>query len=71
MHMADLRLFGLETEYGITREDSDALDPVVESMELVRAYVQGPFQRRWDYRREHPHVDQRGFRVSELAQDRE
>lgn len=69
--MADLRLFGLETEYGITREDSDALDPVVESMELVRAYVQGPFQRRWDYRREHPHVDQRGFRVSELAQDRE
>lgn len=67
----DLRLFGIETEYGITREDGPETDPVVESMELVRAYLKGPFQRRWDYHGEHPQVDQRGFRVSELAQDQE
>lgn len=69
--MNDLRLFGIETEYGITREDSPDMDPVVESMELVRAYLSGPFQRRWDYQREHPQLDDRGFRVSELAQDQE
>lgn len=69
--MDDLRLFGIETEYGITREDCPEMDPVVESMELVRAYLQGPFQRKWDYHWEHPQVDQRGFRVKELAQDQE
>ena len=31
------RLFGIETEYGIGRDDLDTMDPVVESMELVRA----------------------------------
>lgn len=69
--METLRLFGIETEYGITREDAADMDSVVESMELVRAYLSGPFQRRWDYQGEHPQVDQRGFRVAELAQDRE
>lgn len=71
MQGENLRLFGLETEYGITREDCQEMDPVVESMELVRAYLTGPFQRKWDYQGEHPQVDQRGFRVSELAQDQE
>ncbi len=66
-----MRLFGIETEYGIAREDSETADPVVESMELVRAYLSGRFTRRWDYRGEHPHEDQRGFRVSQLAQDKE
>ncbi|HET8721582.1 MAG TPA: proteasome accessory factor PafA2 family protein [Nitrospira sp.] len=65
------RLFGLETEYGITRHDIEDLDPVVESMELVRAYLMGPFERRWDYGAEDPHEDARGFRVSGLAQDKE
>ena len=69
--MNTLRLFGIETEYGIAREDIETADPVVESMELVRAYVRGTFSRKWDYRREHPHDDQRGFRVAELAQDKE
>ena len=69
--MNPVRLFGIETEYGIAREDCDTADPVVESMELVRAYVDGHFTRRWDYRGEHPHEDQRGFRVTELAQDKE
>ncbi|MGB2723535.1 MAG: proteasome accessory factor PafA2 family protein, partial [Nitrospira sp.] len=66
-----MHLFGIETEYGITREDLDAVDPVEESMELVRAHLPGKFERRWDYRGEDPHEDARGFRVSGLQQDKE
>lgn len=66
-----MRLFGLETEYGISREDLETMDPVVESMELVRAHVTASFERTWDYRGEDPHEDARGFRVSGLQQDRE
>lgn len=65
------RLFGIETEYGITRDDVDQLDPVIESMELVRAHLTASFERRWDYAGEDPHEDARGFRVSGLAQDKE
>lgn len=65
----NLRLFGIETEYGITREDTDRMDAVVESMELVRAYATQPFQQSWDYQQEDPHCDQRGFRVNGLQQD--
>ncbi len=66
-----MRLFGIETEYGITRGDVSELDPVVESMELVRAYLVDAFKRRWDYAGEAPQEDARGFRVSTLQQDRE
>jgi proteasome accessory factor A len=66
-----MRLFGLETEYGITRDDLAEVDPVVESMELVRAHLVASFERRWDYGGEDPHEDARGFRVSGLAQDKE
>lgn len=66
-----MRLFGIETEYGITRDDLDTLDPVVESMELVRAHLTASFERRWDYAGEDPHQDARGFRVPGLAQDKE
>ena len=66
-----MRLFGIETEYGITREDQDAVDPVVESMELVRAHLTASFERRWDYGGEDPHEDARGFRVPNLQQDTE
>ena len=66
-----MRLFGIETEYGITRDDVDEVDPVVESMELVRAHLAASFERRWDYAGEDPHEDARGFRVSGLQQDRE
>lgn len=66
-----MRLFGLETEYGITREDLETVDPVVESMELVRAHLTASFERRWDYSGEDPHEDARGFRVSGLQQDKE
>lgn len=66
-----LRLFGIETEYGITRDDLEKVDPVVESMELVRAHLTASFERRWDYGGEDPHEDARGFRVSGLQQDKE
>ena len=66
-----MRLYGIETEYGITREDLDVVDPVVESMELVRAHLTASFERRWDYGGEDPHDDARGFRVSGLQQDKE
>ena len=66
-----MRLFGIETEYGITRDDVPEMDPVVESMELVRAYLEASFERRWDYAGEDPHEDARGFRVAGLQQDRE
>ena len=70
-HRTMMRLFGIETEYGITRDDVPEMDPVVESMELVRSYLAGTFKRRWDYAGEAPHEDARGFRVSALQQDRE
>ena len=66
-----MRLYGIETEYGITREDLEEVDPVVESMELVRAHLTASFKRRWDYGGEDPHDDARGFRVSGLQQDKE
>ena len=66
-----MRLFGIETEYGITRDDLAEVDSVVESMELVRAHLTASFERCWDYAGEDPHEDARGFRVSGLAQDKE
>jgi proteasome accessory factor A len=66
-----MSLFGLETEYGITRSDLDSVDSVVESMELVRAHLTASFKRRWDYGGEDPHEDARGFRVTGLQQDKE
>ncbi len=65
-----IRLFGIETEYGITREDIDQLDPVVESMELVRSHRR-PFRSDWDYSGEDPKQDARGFRAKELQQEKE
>ncbi|MFQ5950105.1 MAG: proteasome accessory factor PafA2 family protein, partial [Nitrospiria bacterium] len=67
------KLFGIETEYGITREDLDAVDPVIESMALVRAYLETssnvkPFRPAWDYGEEDPRKDARGFRADRLAQ---
>ena len=56
-----MHLFGIETEYGITRQDTTDMDVVVESMELVRAYASDPFKQSWDYKGENPHQDQRGF----------
>jgi proteasome accessory factor A len=61
--------FGLETEFGITRDDSAGLDVVAESIALVRSAMVPGVRTRWDYRFEDPHQDARGFRVKELRQD--
>ena len=64
-------LLGIETEYGIIREDVAESDPVEESMRLLkRCEVPSTF-RGWTYSRESTHLDQRGFKVHALAQDKE
>lgn len=62
-------LYGLETEYGITRDDPTNLDVVAESILLVRAAQDDGVRMKWDYSCEDPHLDARGFRVDELRQD--
>ncbi len=61
--------FGIETEYGISRRDPESIDVVEESIALVRQAAEPGVRMRWDYSREDPHQDARGFRVSELRQD--
>jgi len=64
-------LIGLETEYGIIREDLDTSDPVEESMKLLECCPRKSVFRAWAYHREHTHVDMRGFQVDRLEQDEE
>ena len=63
------RVFGLETEYGITINGAETLDVVAESIELVRSYTEHGALMKWDYSLEDPHRDARGFRAAELLQD--
>src|SRR3982751_7054847 len=63
------RIFGLETEYGITVDGMESVDVVAESIELVRAYTEQGAHMKGDYDREDPHRDARGFRAPELLQD--
>ncbi len=63
------RVFGLETEYGITIDGAETVDVVAESIELVRSYTDHGAHMKWDYALEDPHVDARGFRARELLQD--
>src|SRR5438270_650257 len=63
------RVFGLETEYGITVNGADVVDVVTESIELVRRYTEHGALMKWDYELEDPHLDARGFRARELLQD--
>ena len=60
------RLFGIETEYGITLENAEQIDPVKESIELIKNYRQDPFLPQWDYDGEDPFRDERGFRAEHL-----
>ncbi len=63
------RVFGLETEYGITVDGLESLDVVRESIEIVRSYTDHGASMKWDYNLEDPHQDARGFRAEELLQD--
>jgi len=63
------RVFGLETEYGITLSGAETEDVVAESIELVRHYTDHGALMKWDYELEDPHLDARGFRARELLQD--
>ncbi len=63
------RVFGLETEYGITVTGAENVDVVAESIELVRRYTEHGALMKWDYELEDPHLDARGFRARELLQD--
>src|SRR5438105_19388 len=63
------RVFGLETEYGITLGGAESVDVVAESIELVRHYTDHGALMKWDYDLEDPHLDARGFRARELLQD--
>jgi proteasome accessory factor PafA2 len=63
------RVFGLETEYGITVNGAEIVDVVAESIELVRRYTDHGALMKWDYDLEDPHQDARGFRAKALLQD--
>ena len=63
------RVFGIETEYGITVNGAETVDVVAESIELVRHYTEHGAHMKWDYELEDPHLDARGFRAKELLQD--
>lgn len=63
------RVFGIETEYGITVDGVENIDVVHESIEIVRRYTEHGALMKWDYELEDPHKDARGFRADELLQD--
>lgn len=63
------RVFGIETEYGITVDGVENVDVVHESIEIVRSYTEHGASMKWDYQLEDPHQDARGFRAKELLQD--
>jgi len=64
-------LLGIETEYGIIREDLETTDPVEESMKLLKRCPQKSVYGLWAYSKENSHLDLRGFQVNHLAQDEE
>jgi proteasome accessory factor PafA2 len=63
------RVFGLETEYGITINGAESVDVVAESIELVRSCPRPGVSMSWNYALEDPHRDARGFRAAQLLQD--
>ena len=63
------RVFGIETEYGITVDGMPDVDVVRESIAIVRSYTEHGAHLKWDYTSEDPHQDARGFRAPELRQD--
>jgi Pup amidohydrolase len=66
-----VHLLGIETEYGIIREDMESSDPIEESMKLLQACKRKSVFGKWAYSQENSHLDMRGFKVKSLAQDEE
>jgi proteasome accessory factor A len=62
------RLLGIETEYGITIEGEENIDPVQQSIELIKSYRHDDFHPMWDYSGEDPLLDARGFRAKTLKE---
>ncbi len=69
------RLFGIETEYGITVENEKHIDAVNQSIELIKSYrrewesvpARDAVKPIWDYGGEDPFRDERGFRAETLS----
>lgn len=58
------QILGTETEFGIAARETDALDPVSSSLQLIGHYPVLPApQAIWDYENENPLLDARGFEV--------
>jgi Pup amidohydrolase len=56
------RVLGTETEFGIAARDTEATDPVSNSLQLIGHYPSLPSpQAIWDYENENPLLDIRGF----------
>jgi proteasome accessory factor PafA2 len=55
------KVFGIETEYGITAAGSPDFNPVLASSILISTYAGSLRRIRWDYEQESPLRDARGF----------
>ena len=56
------RVLGTETEFGIAVRDTEGVDPVANSIQLIGHYPLLPApQALWDYENENPLLDIRGF----------
>ena len=63
------RVFGIETEYGITVDGAAISTWCASRSSIVRSYTEHGAHMKWDYALEDPHQDARGFRAEELLQD--
>ena len=59
--MAIPKVFGIETEYGITAAGAPEFNPVLASSILISTYAGSLRRIRWDYEQESPLRDARGF----------
>ncbi len=59
--MAIPKVFGIETEYGITAAGAPDFNPVLASSILISTYAGSLRRIRWDYEQESPLRDARGF----------
>jgi proteasome accessory factor PafA2 len=56
------KICGIETEYGISVQETAEFNPILTSSLLINAYAQPAFKRvKWDYEEENPLRDARGF----------